>query len=102
MRHASAASKTLASPLIVTGEVSFAFTAGIFSVIAPFAEVGTEGLAAGVDATGDGEGARPGVPAMRRTRSPGRRARPRPDPRSYQRERRAPVTGSGRAVPRPR
>ena len=63
MRHASAASNTLASPLIVTGEVSFAFTAGVFSVIAPFAELGADGLAAGVDAVGDGVTAGPGVPA---------------------------------------
>ena len=63
MRHASAASNTLASPLMVTGEVTFAFTAGIFSVIAPFADVGTDGLAVGVDAAGEAVTAGPGVPA---------------------------------------
>ena len=63
IRHASAASNTLASPLIVTGEVSFAFTAGVLSVIAPFAEVGVVGLADGVDAAGDGVTTGTGVPA---------------------------------------
>src|SRR6266542_1575357 len=53
MRHASAASNTLASPLIVTGEVRLALTVGALNVIEPFAEL--TGVAFGVG-VGEGDG----------------------------------------------
>src|SRR4030088_2933297 len=56
--HCTLASNTLASPLIVTGEVSVALVNGDLRVIAPLAEGTEDGTGdGGGDAAGDGEAA---------------------------------------------
>src|ERR1700716_3716660 len=56
IRHCTLASNTLASPVIVTGEVSVALVNGDLRVIAPFADVTEDGTGLGVgDAVADGD-----------------------------------------------